>query len=168
MFDDLMTDKCYVIDENGKRTGPFNTRFTNGDQIRTFDQTLDAKEGDTLIQPLPNGKEVSFTIKDVKYVSGIEEGSWLISYLRGSAKPKEPKISNPIYNFHGANNVQIGDNNIQNIRSAVETLVHGINTAQATPSEKEHAKGLLRTFLENPTTSAVLGAATSGLVALLG
>lgn len=168
MFDDLMTDKCYVIDENGKRSGPFNTLFTSNNQIRTFDQTLDAKEGDTLVQPLPNGKEVCFTIKDVKYVSGIDEGSWVVSFHRGSAKPKEPQISNPTYNFHGANNVQIGDNNIQNIRSAVETLVHGINNAQATAQEKEQAKGLLRTFLENPTTSAVLGAATSGLVALLG
>ncbi|QAY92534.1 hypothetical protein [Pseudomonas sp. ACM7] len=168
MFDDLMTDKCYVIDESGKRTGPFKTLFTRQNQIRTFDQNLDTKEGDTLVQPLPNGKEVFFTITEVNYVSGMDEGSWVVSYQRGSAKPKEPQISNPTYNFHGANNVQIGDNNIQNIRSAVETLVHGINNAQATPQEKEMAKGLLRTFLENPTTSAVLGAATSGLVALLG
>lgn len=92
----------------------------------------------------------------------------MVSYSRGGAKPKEQPILNPIYNFHGANNVQIGDNNIQNIRSAVETLVQGINNAQATDQEKEQAKGMLRTFLENPTTAAVLGAAASGLVALLG
>lgn len=79
MYEELMTDECYVIDDSGKRTGPFNTLFTAGNNIRIYDPTLDAKGGDTLVQPLPNGKEVCFKIKDVKYVSGIdEEAGWFL------------------------------------------------------------------------------------------
>ena len=170
MFDDLMNDSCFVIDAHGKRMGPFKTAFTRKNSIHIFGSTLDTQEGDTLVQTLPNGKELLFNITGVSYQSGLDDipGCWHVVYAKGGTQPKAPQVINPIYNFHGANNVQIGDNNIQNIRSAVETLVHGINNAQTTPQEKEKAKGLLRTFLENPTTASVLGAAATGVLALLG
>jgi hypothetical protein len=143
MFDDLMQDSCFVIDINGKRTGPFKTAFTRKSSIHVFDATLDAQEGDTLVQTLPSGKELLFRITGVHYQSGLDEipGCWIVDYAKSATPPKEPQIMNPTYNFHGSNNIQIGDNNIQNIRSAVETLVHGINNAQTTPQEKEKAKG---------------------------
>lgn len=170
MFDELMTDNCFVVDATEKRSGPYKTAFTSKNQIHIFDPTFDAEIGDRLVQTLPNGKEVFFSITDVSYQSGLDDipGCWLVAFLRGAAKPKEPHVVSPVYNFHGANNVQIGDNNVQNIRSAVETLVHGINNAQSTPQEKEEAKGLLRLFLENPTTSSVIGAAVTGMISLLG
>ncbi|CAI8823385.1 RHIM domain-containing protein [Pseudomonas sp. IT-232MI5] len=171
MFDDLMKDNCFVIDANGNKSGPFKTAFTRRNSIRIFDPNFEAQEGDSLIQPLPNGKELSFLITGTSYQSGLDDdipGNWQVVYAKGGTQPKQPQVINPTYNFHGANNVQIGDNNIQNIRSAVETLVHGINNAQTTPEEKDKAKGLLRTFLENPTTASVLGAAATGVLALLG
>lgn len=171
MYEDLMNDHCFVINPNGEKSGPYKTAFSAGNSIRIFDPNFDAQEGDSLIQPLPNGKEMSFVITGTSYHSGLGDdipGSWKVVYAKGGTQPKQPQVINPIYNFHGANNVQIGDNNIQNIRSAVETLVHGINNAQTTPEEKEKAKGLLRTFLENPTTASVLGAAATGVLALLG
>lgn len=170
MFDDLMQDRCYVIDTSGKRTGPYNTAFTSRNSIRIFDPNFDAQAGDSLIQPLPNGKELSHAITSVNYTSGLDEipGSWQVIFLKGETSLKQPQVSNQTYNFHGANNVQIGDNNIQNIQNAIKALVDGINSAPTTPQEKEKAKGLLRTFLENPTTASVLGAAATGVITLLG
>lgn len=170
MFDDLMNDSCFVIDADGKRMGPFKTAFTRKNSIHISDSTLFTQEGDTLVQTLPNGKELLFNIIGVSYQSGLDDipGWWHVVYAKGGTHPKAPQVINPTYNFHGSNNVQIGDNNIQNIRNAVESLVDGINNAQTTPEEKEKAKGLLRTFLENPTTASVLGAAATGVLALLG
>jgi|UPI00068CCBD3 hypothetical protein len=171
MFENLMNDHCFVIDPNGKKSGPYKTAFSGRNSIRIYDQNFEAEVGDSLIQPLPNGKEMSFAITGISYQSGLGDdipGSWQVVYAKGGTQPKPPQVINPTYNFHGSNNVQIGDNNIQNIRNAVESLVQGINNAQTTPAEKDKAKGLLRTFLENPTTASVLGAAATGVLALLG
>ena len=69
--------------------------------------------------------------------------------------------------FAGAN-VQIGDGNTQNIVNAFEELISKVDSSDATPSEKEEAKGLLKTLFSNPTFSSILGGATAGLLGLLG
>jgi hypothetical protein len=170
MLEEFMSDDCFLIDRNGTRHGPYKTAFTAKKVIDIYDKTLSVEEGDTLVQPLPNGQEFLYTITSVDFDSGFMEfpGFWRLKYQKQGFTAKIPQATSPVYNFHGSNNVQVGDNNIQNIRSAVETLVHGINNAQTTPQEKEQAKGLLRTFLENPTTASVLGAAATGVLALLG
>ena len=43
-----------------------------------------------------------------------------------------------------------------------------IDQADATPAEKEEAKGIVRKVMEHPLTAAAFGAAISGAVAKLG
>jgi len=167
----LFTDECYVIDKSGVRNGPFKTRFTSNDYVMVVHtDAFGVEVGEELVQLLPNKKELKFVVTDFSYQKGLsrQPDFWRVTFSRKTLPSVEAPAVNPTYHFHGSNNVQIGDNNIQNIRSAVETLVHGINNAQTTPQEKEKAKGLLRTFLENPTTASVLGAAATGVLALLG
>lgn len=169
MLEDFHNDDCYVIDGTGNRHGPYKTRFTPNGVLSIYEQSLIVNEGDTLVQPLPNGQEFLFTVTKVDFKSGMMDfpACWQLKCQKQGLKQKAPAVTSSVYNFHGSNNVQIGDNNIQNIRNAVEALVQGINDAPTTPVEKEKAKGLLRTFLENPTTASVLGAAATGVIELL-
>lgn len=169
MFEEFNNDDCYVIDEAGNRHGPYRTCFTPNGVLDIQEPTLIVHEGDSLVQPLPNGQEFLFTVTKVDFTSGMMDfpAFWRVEYQKQGSRQKAPAVTSSVYNFHGSNNVQIGDNNIQNIRNAVEALVQGINDAPTTPAEKEKAKGLLRTFLENPTTASVLGAAATGVIELL-
>ena len=62
---------------------------------------------------------------------------------------------------------QVGDNNIQQIEAVFESIVNGIEQADASKEEKEQAKSLLRKALEHPVTSAVIGAGISALISKL-
>lgn len=169
MLRNLLTDDCYVVNAAGQRTGPFKTKFTPNDFITVMDEAFDAARGDALIQPLPNGKEVTYQISDLMFQSGVGhlKNFWKVEFLRRPPEPKQHLVS-PTYNFHGANNVQIGDHNTQHIMAAIETLVGQIENAAASDSQKAEAKGLLRRFLEHPVVGAVAGGAASGLLGLLG
>jgi hypothetical protein len=56
-------------------------------------------------------------------------------------------------------NVQIGNNNVQNITIQLKGLLNQIDNSSATLVEREEAKSLLKKFLDHPLVAAVGGAA---------
>lgn len=66
--------------------------------------------------------------------------------------------------FGNGNNVQLGDNNVQNVTIVLKTLVEQIEHADASSAEKNEAKNLLQKFIEHPLVNTILGLA--GNVAL--
>jgi hypothetical protein len=68
------------------------------------------------------------------------------------------------YNISGAQNVQAGDHNTQEISANLRDLALQINGSDATEEEKQEAANLLSTFLRHPAVVAAMGGA-SGQVA---
>lgn len=67
----------------------------------------------------------------------------------------EIKIDKSI-NVHGSTNVQIGQGNIQTINLDAEKIVANINSANASNTEKEEAKSLLKKLMDNPLLKGAL------------
>lgn len=74
------------------------------------------------------------------------------------------------FNFHGtSHNIQIGDNNTQQIVSAIKMLAEEIDRAAISAEAKAEAKGKLQALLENPVVSGLLsGVGTEMLKGLIG
>jgi len=165
----LMTDDAFIEDKTGERSGPYKTKF-GGSEIIFFDDKLLAKEGDVVTQPLPNGTEQRFIATDVQFNSGLRgiKAHYLISIEKESKKQKKENVAtNTTFHINNSN-VQVGDGNIQNIVNSIEQLVEEIDNSKSTPEQKEEAKGLLKTFISNPTVAAVLGGAVSGILGIAG
>ncbi len=64
-------------------------------------------------------------------------------------------------NITSSENIQIGNENIQNISTHIEQILMSIENSSATEKEKEEAKSQLRKFLEHPAIVAVIGGLAS-------
>jgi hypothetical protein len=162
------TDDAYVEDSQGKRTGPFKTKFA-GSGLTFFDANFHADEGDLIIQQLPGSREKKYRVIEAQFRTGLHgiPAHYAVKVQTGAAATPAPAPSNT-FNFSGANNVQIGDHNAQHITATFQTLIADIDKSNCTPSEKAEAKSKLRAFLESPVAAAVLGGLAQGLVASLG
>ena len=67
-------------------------------------------------------------------------------------------------NFHGSQNVQIGDYNTQNITNTFNELIQKIENSTASEAEKENVKSLLKQFLSHPLVVSILGSAIGALL----
>ena len=164
----FMTDKVFLENDCGERTGPFKTKF-GGSEITVFNDKLVVKEGDFVIQPLPNGTEERFVITDTKFSSGLGpiQPHYSISIVKESKQQREKRmVANTTFHINNSN-VQVGDGNVQNIVNSFEQLVQEIDNSFSTPEQKEEAKGLLKSLITNPTVAAVLGGAVSGLLGIM-
>lgn len=173
-FEDLMNDTVFVESKDGSRTGPFKTLIEskNGHFANIFHPGLDVEEGWKLIRPLPSGKEEVFTILEVNYRSGLDTFSahWRLKLSKDSSIVGSITSApqNTTINITNSQGIQIGDHNVQHIADSLIGLVEKIESSNASPHEKVTAKVLLRELMVNPAVAAVLGGATSGVLALLG
>lgn len=153
---------------SGERSGPFKTKF-GANQLTIFNDKLIVDEGDFAIQKLPNGREEQFKVTDVKYSSGMRriKPHYVLQITKASKIEQEKKVAaSNTFHIHNSN-VQVGDGNVQNIVNSFEQLAAEIDSTDATPVEKEKAKGELKSLLTNPTVAAILGGAVSGLLGIL-
>ncbi|MEJ8853270.1 RIP homotypic interaction motif-containing protein [Variovorax robiniae] len=169
-----MNDTVFLESRDGSRAGPFKTAIgsKNGLSASIFQPTLDVEEGCKLIRPLPSGKEEFFTVLEANYSPGLHTipAHWTLKLKKDGSMVDSNKSSlqNTTINITNSQGIQIGDHNLQHIASSLIGLVEEIESCNATPPEKATAKGLLRDFMGNPVVAAVLGSATSGVLALLG
>ena len=163
----LMTDDVFIEYASGEKSGPYKTNFSTND-IYIFDSTLVVDDGDQVIQPLPNGREVRYKITDSKFNSGIGsiEAHWKLSIIKESKANMQQKKPATTVNISNSN-VQVGDGNIQNIVNSFQELTEKIESSDASSVEKQEARGILKNLLKNATVSSILGGATSGLIGLL-
>ncbi len=171
LFASLQNDTVYIENTSGERTGPYKTAIASkgGFSASIFEASLDVEEGWKLIRPLPNGKEELFTILEVNYSPGLHSipPHWTLKLKKESSLATGPRSSTTI-NIAHSSGIQIGDHNVQHIASSLVGLIEKIEASSTSEQEKEKAKSLLRSVLENPTVAAVLGSATSGVLGLLG
>lgn len=106
----------------------------------------------------PVGGYVEINAFGVDVVEGLGDGSPI------------PMDFKPItQNIHISNSTgfQVGNNNSQSIVTALQLLVENIERSEVSAEQKAEAKGLLAKSIEHPATVAVIGAAASGVAAVL-
>lgn len=145
---------------DGSVIGPYKASFPGG-TIFVLDQTADIEEGDVILRKLPSGKDERSIVTEATFyrqgVSGMG-AHYQIKYRKGGqAEMKQPSQT---INIHGAQSVQVGDYNTQNIINSFEALVKKIESSEVPQEQKEEAKGMLRKLLEHPAVVSVIGAAT--------
>jgi hypothetical protein len=83
--------------------------------------------------------------------------SFGVDVVEGGAKPPIAITIDASVNVHGSQAVQIGgQGNIQNVTLDVERLNTFIDSANASITEKEEAKGLLKRLAENPLVKGAI------------
>lgn len=155
-------EEASIEKKDGTIIGPFKAAFT-GETIIIFDKTADIEEGDTVLRRLPSGRnERSFITKATFFSRGVT-GTGPHYQLKFKKGLESEMQKSQTININGAQSVQIGDNNIQNIINSFEALVKKIEAADSSPEQKEEAKGILRKLLEHPLVTSVLGAAAGSV-----
>ena len=82
----------------------------------------------------------------------------------------DPPVTSQTFNFNGTgHNIQIGNNNSQQIISAIQLLTEEINKADVPEEAKAEAKSMLVALMNNPLVSGLLsGVGATALGKLLG
>lgn len=156
-------DDARIEKQNGSVVGPYKASFL-GKTVLILDETADVEEGDVILRALPNGKDERCKVTDVTFYNRGVAGMgahYQIKYRKGGQS--EMQKPGHTINIHGAQSVQVGDHNTQNIVNSFEALVKKIEAADLPPVQKEEAKGMLRKFLEHPDVVSVIGAAAGAV-----
>lgn len=66
--------------------------------------------------------------------------------------------------INGAQSVQIGDHNTQNIINSFQALKNKIETSGAPEEEIEEAKSMLSKLISHPLVTSILGAAAGAVI----
>ncbi|HYD94694.1 MAG TPA: hypothetical protein VEC01_05160 [Noviherbaspirillum sp.] len=159
----MMTDKVYFEDMNGIRTGPYKTRFGT-DRITVFQDELNVGEGDHVVQPLADGTERIYVADNVTYNAGRRNipGHFSITITREAESPAAATSALHARMDTLVSNVQAGDNNNVNIAALIRSLAQSIENTDLPAEQKDEAKRLLRTLIEHPVMTALLGGAKAG------
>ncbi|NWL48425.1 hypothetical protein DM819_21790 [Pseudomonas hunanensis] len=166
-FESLHTDRVWLVKQDGRRLGPFNTRI--GPKASIFEPSLDVDEGDLLERPLPNGKVEIHRIVECDYSRGLPGigPHWSLTLRKGPEKEKAQAMQT-IVNIHNSENIQVGDHNTQHIEQGLADLLKKIEQSGAPQDEVEQAKGQVAKMLEHPLVSSILGSGVGALIGLAG
>ena len=163
-FEHLMNDKVFVLKADGRRLGPFQSVLSK-DKCTIQDKRLDVDPGDTLVRPLPNGKEESFLILRADFredFHSIPGGYDLVLQKTQQIVQDNSRVVNNV-NISNSSGIQIGNHNFQSVQIALNQLLQAIESSNSSQEEKEGAKSKLRELLEHPLVVAVLGGISGGL-----
>ena len=157
-------EEARVIKVNGHEMGPYKAVFA-GDTIIIDDARADIEEGDTVLRRLLSGRDERSVITEAMFYDKAIAGfgpHFQLKFRRGA----ERVVQRPSHNINisGAQSVQIGDYNTQNITSALEALVKIIDSSPASATEKEEAKSMLAKFLAHPLVVAGVGATIGAIL----
>lgn len=162
-FDSFPKENARVEKQDGTVVGPYKSTFA-GNTIVVWDEKADIEEGDTVLRELPNGKDERSLITEAKFFQRMSsiQAHYQLKFTKGGMSKMQPP-SHTI-NIHGAQSVQIGDHNTQNIINSFQELKNKIESSDATPEQKEEARSLLAKFISHPLVTSLLGAAAGALL----
>lgn len=144
-------EEARVEKRDGQVVGPYKAIFAGG-TIIIADPKADVEIGDTILRRLPSGKDERSVVTDATFFSqgvGSIGAHYQIKFRQGGELPAQWPTQS--INITGAQSVQIGDYNTQNIVNSFEALVKMIDSSNASPDEKAQAKSLLGQLLRHLT-----------------
>lgn len=108
-------DEARIEKQDGSVIGPYRASFP-GQIIFLLDEKADVEEGDVILRELPSGKDERCIVTEATFykrgISGMGP-HYQLKYRKGGQSNMQ-KPSQTI-NIHGAQSVQVGDYNAQNI-----------------------------------------------------
>lgn len=147
----------------------FNGRRESNVIMIPYTQEPKVKIGDVLNQ-ISGTSEIEFQVMDFQFGENqsLKVGTQHPHKLKLIVKnitadkfqPKQNSSSFSIGTLNG-NNVQLGDGNTQNFINIIEQIKDKIDNSDATPEEKEEAKGLLWQLMDNKLVNTVVGTLAS-------
>ncbi|MCS0445090.1 RIP homotypic interaction motif-containing protein [Vibrio diabolicus] len=155
----IKSEEARIEKVNGDIIGPYKASFA-GSVIIIDDQTADVEEGDTILRQLPNGKDERSIVTEATFYNtgaGRRGPHYQVKFRKGAISSEHKPVQN--INISGAQSIQIGDYNNQNIINSFEALSEKIDSSSASEVEKEEAKSLLSKCLSHPLVVSVLGSA---------
>jgi len=164
IFGKFPNEDAKIEKDNGSILGPYKTIFA-GDTIIITDSTADIEEGDVILRKLPNGKDERSITTNVKFFQKMHSipAHYQVKFQKESSKKMDKKSPQNI-TIHGAQSVQIGDFNTQNVINSIQSLKNQIESSTGSPEEKEEAKSLLNKFISHPLVASILGAAVGTIM----
>lgn len=157
-------EEARVEKRDGKVVGPYKATFA-GTTIILEDPMADVECGDTILRRLPNGKDERSFVTEATFFNkaiGSFGPHYQIKFGKGGESPTQRPTQN--INISGAQSIQIGDYNTQNIVNSFEALVKMIDSSTSSPGEKAEAKSLLSRFLKHPLVVSIVGAAAGAVI----
>ena len=152
---------------DGTSSGPHKCAVT-GNEISIMDSSVDVDDGDIAERVLPNSKLETYEILEAQFVTGLHSipDSWILHVNKTGSRRQRDRGATNIH-IENANAIQIGDHNLQQVSSMLQSLVNAIDDSGASDTEKGEAKSRLAEFLKHPAVSATLGASAGALVKTL-
>lgn len=168
-FRSLQNDTVFIEKSDGTRIGPFKTAVAR-DSATIFDGSIDVVEGDTLIRPLPSGREESFVIVSADFSQGLHSipAHYSLKLRKTTAISEKPSTKQTTIHINNSTGIQVGDNNVLNIQNALNELIQKIESSDGSAQEKAQAKSRLSEFLSHPLVTSILGGVAGSLSGLLG
>lgn len=170
--EDLADDKVVVVKSTGERLGPFKAAVDSRKGIiEIFNKRLDTDVGDTVERTVPPNRTEVYKILDIHYEAETHDvfAPFTLEVQRQGApiKPSKGSVQNNFHISGDSPNIQVGDHNVQNVLSVMQSLVTEIERSNATSEQKAEAKSRLNAFLSHPVVTTVMGSAASGWVTSL-
>lgn len=164
VFGAFPNEEARVEKNDGSVVGPYKAIFA-GKAIIIPDAHADIEEGDVILRKLPSGRDERSLVTEATFFKKMHSipPHYQIKFKKWSANKMQDKPSHNI-TIHGAQSVQIGDFNTQNVINSFQALKNQIESSTATAAEKEEAKSLLSKFLSHPLVSTILGAAAGAVL----
>ena len=162
-----LKESVLVQKKDGSLKGPYEASFTEN-IIIVSDLKADITQGDKIIRKLPNENDEYYYVTKIycpKNLGGIPPHYQVKFTQAPPSQPMERNIQN--INFHGLQNVQIGDHNIQNITNTFNELIQKIDSSTASEIEKQEAKSLLNQFLSHPLVVSIIGSTLGAAIGLI-
>lgn len=153
----MMTDKFFIEDQRGMRSGPFKTKFGSG-TIMVFQNDLDVAKGDRIIRPFSEGSERAYIVESCSFNSGSRNipGHFSIT-ISELAETQETAVPPTSVAVDCTNPAAPGDNiDFHGIAASLQSLARAIDCSAFSSEQKNEANAILRSLLENPVVSAAL------------
>ncbi len=163
-FDELLRDSVSIRKKDGTLSGPYQCKV-QPDKIDIMEAVLDVEEGDSVERKLPNGKTETYAVLEAQFSKGLHmiPDSWIL-HVRKDTSLKALGVRHTTINIANANAIQIGDHNVQQISSVLQSLVMAIDQSDASHEAKKEAKSKLADFLRHPAVTSTLGAAAASVI----
>ncbi|GAB3549993.1 hypothetical protein GCM10027343_32500 [Noviherbaspirillum agri] len=164
----MMTDKFFVEDRHGVRSGPFKTKFGSG-TLMVFQDDLPISEGDHIIRPMADGTERAYRVEGCSQNAGSRNVpahyAIRVAELVAAQGPHahgatdDRSALRPDINSSATNALASFPEltaSEQCLPLSLQLLAQAIDDSSFPAEQKDEAKALLRSLLAHPVVASVL------------
>ncbi|HZW13430.1 MAG TPA: hypothetical protein VFF81_09600 [Noviherbaspirillum sp.] len=150
----MMTDKFFIEDQYGVRSGPFKTKFGSG-ALMVFLDELRITEGDHIIRPMADGSERAYRVDGCSHNAGSRNIPAHYSIKISEAIATQAASAHIVMECQHLPSGEVHTNRPA-LAASMQSLAQAIDESAFPAEQKDEAKAILRKLLEDPVVAAVL------------